>query len=86
MTLSLELPDELQIELVNEAGRLGLSLPEYTLRLLLERYPAGDLPRTGADLVSYWQRENLVGTRPEITDSPALARRLRAQAGRRRDG
>lgn len=37
----------------------------------------------GTDLVTYWRRENLIGTRPEIADSPAYARRLREQAERR---
>jgi len=84
MTLSIELPDELQTELATEAGRLGLSLSDYTLRLLQKRTQAGDLPPSGAELVSYWKREKLIGTRPEITDSPACARRIREQAERRR--
>jgi hypothetical protein len=84
MTLSIELPEELETELVTEAERLGLSLSEYTLQLLRVRRSAGDLPRTGTDLVRYWSRENLIGTRPEIADSPAHARRLREQAERRR--
>ena len=83
MTLSIELPEELETELATEADRLGLSLSEYTLQLLRVRRSAGDLPRTGTDLVTYWKRENLIGTRPEIADSPAHARRLREQAERR---
>jgi hypothetical protein len=83
MTISIELPEELKTELVTEAERLGLSLSEYTLHLLRERRPAGDIPRTGTDLVAYWRRENLIGTRPGIVDSPAHARRLREQAERR---
>jgi hypothetical protein len=83
MTLSIELPEELETELVTEAERLGLSLSEYTLQLLRVRRPAGDLPRTGSDLVAYWRQENLIGTRPEIADSPAHARSLREQAERR---
>ncbi|HEV7506272.1 MAG TPA: hypothetical protein VGS07_15305 [Thermoanaerobaculia bacterium] len=84
MTLSIEIPEELKTELVTEAEHLGLSLSDYTLQLLRLRRPAGDLPRTGTDLVTYWRRENLIGTRPEIADSPAHARRLREQAERRR--
>lgn len=83
MTLRIELPEELETELVTEAERLGLSLSEYALLLLQERRPAGDLPSTGADLVAYWRRESLIGTRPEIADSPAHARRLRQQAEHR---
>jgi hypothetical protein len=48
------------------------------------RQTIGDLPRTGADLVSYWQREGLIGTRPEITDSQTHARQIRQQVERRR--
>jgi hypothetical protein len=84
MTLKIELPDELETELATEAEGFGLSLAEYSLQLLRERRPAGELPRTGAELVSYWQRENLIGTRPEITDGPAHSRHLREKAERRR--
>ncbi|MBA4063281.1 MAG: hypothetical protein C0501_06130 [Isosphaera sp.] len=35
---------------------------------------------TGADLVAYWQAAGLVGSRPDIADSQAEARRLREQA------
>jgi hypothetical protein len=28
-----------------------------------------DKPKTGAELVAYWQREGLIGSRPEIDDS-----------------
>ncbi|HEX6900290.1 MAG TPA: hypothetical protein VF789_11275 [Thermoanaerobaculia bacterium] len=41
------------------------------------------MPRTGADLVAYWQAEGLVGTRPDIADSQAHAREIRRQAERR---
>ena len=67
-----------------DMGEMQMPLPENTLRLLLERRQTGDLPRTGADLVSYWKREKLIGTRPESADSSAHARRLREKAERRR--
>lgn len=84
MTLIIEIPEELQTELATEAERLGLSLAEYALRLLQTRTTSGEPPRTGADLVSYWNREKLIGMRPEITDSQAHARRIREQAEQRR--
>jgi hypothetical protein len=83
MTLTIDIPEELETELLDEARRLGLSLPEYALTLLRMRQSTRNLPRTGADLVSYWQREGLIATRPEITDSQAHARQLRQQAERR---
>jgi hypothetical protein len=84
LILKIELPEELETELATEAERLGLSVAEYTIQLLRERRP-GELSRTGADLVSYWRRENLIGAKPELLDGPAYARRLRKKAERRRN-
>jgi hypothetical protein len=83
MSLVLNLPPELETELAAEAAHLGLPLPEYVLRLLAGGRAPGPAPRTGAELVTYWQGEGLVGTRPEIADGPAHARALREQAQRR---
>ena len=52
----------------------------YVKRLLLTGRPPGAMPRSGSELVSYWQGEGLVGTRAEITDSQKHARALRRQA------
>jgi hypothetical protein len=83
MSLMLDLPSELETELATEAARLGLPLSEYAVRLIAAG--RGRLPalRTGAELVSYWQSAGLVGTRPEIADSQAHSRAVRAQAERR---
>ncbi len=83
MNLVLDLPPELETELAAEAARLGLALPEYALRLLAGACGLIPAPRSGAELLAYWQGEGLVGTRPEIADSPAHARKLREQAQRR---
>jgi hypothetical protein len=83
MTLTLDLPADLEKDLVAEATRMGLSLPEYALRVLAAGYPAAGRPRTGRDLVAYWQAEGLIGSRPDITDSASHARELRARAERR---
>jgi len=56
---------------------------EYVLRLLSTRSLVGQLPTTGAALVVYWQREGVIGTRLDITDSQAYARQIRHQAERR---
>jgi hypothetical protein len=37
-------------------------------------------PKTGAELVAYWQSEGVINSRPEITDSQSHARRLRHEA------
>jgi len=83
MTLTLELSRDLAQRLTNEAARLGVPLEQYALRLL------GDLPRgegrptNGAELVAYWQREGVIGSRPDIEGSQAHARALRRRAERR---
>ena len=40
-------------------------------------------PTNGAELVAYWKRHELIGTRPEIKDSLAYDRELRRMAERR---
>ena len=84
MSITLDLPQALENELALEAAQLGLSLSGYVLRLLSTRSLVGPVPTTGAELVAYWQREGVIGTRPEITDSQAHARQIRLQAERRR--
>ena len=81
MNRVLELPPELEADLAAEAARQGLTLPEYAVRLLTARRRSH--PRTGSELLAYWQGEGLVGTRTDITDAPAHARTLREQAQRR---
>ncbi len=84
MSITLDLPQELESALATEATQLGLSLTEYVLRLLSTRSLAGQRPTTGAELVAYWQREGVIGTRLDITDSQAHARQIRHHAERRR--
>jgi hypothetical protein len=86
MSITLDLPQELESELATEAAQLGLPLSEYVLRLLSTRSLVGPSPTTGAELVAYWQREGVIGTRPDIIDSQAHARQLRHQAERRSRG
>ena len=38
------------------------------------------MPTNEAELVAYWEKKGLIGTRPDITDSVAHARALRRQA------
>ena len=83
MSIMLDLPQELESELATEATQLGLSLTEYVLRLLATRSLVGQLPTTGTELVAYWQRADVIGARPEITDSQAHARQIRHQAEQR---
>jgi hypothetical protein len=83
MSLVLDLPAELETELAAEAARLRLSLPEYALRILTLRPISQLKPRTGAELLGYWQSEGLIGTQPEISDGQEHARALWQQAAKR---
>ena len=83
MSITLDLPEELQIELSAEATQLGISLPEYILRLLSTGSIISKRPQTGAELIEYWQSEGLIATRPDIIDSQAHARQIREQVEHR---
>ncbi|CAN5742782.1 hypothetical protein BH23GEM3_BH23GEM3_10560 [soil metagenome] len=85
MTLTIELPQELERKLAAEAERLGLPLSEYALRLLTTRRSgsAEETHRSGAELVALWRSEGVIGARPEIPDAQAHARRIRQAAERR---
>jgi hypothetical protein len=62
MRIILDLPQELERELSLDAAQLGLPLAEYALRLLATRRLVRDVPKTGADLMAYWQGKGLIGT------------------------
>lgn len=83
MNITLELPSDLQNELSVEASRLKLPLPEYILRILAFRPFLQNPPKTGIELVAYWESVGVVGSRPDITDSQEYARGLRSQAENR---
>jgi hypothetical protein len=80
MSITLEISNELATELATEAERLGLSVTSYVLRIIANRQAAKNLPRTGSELVAYWEREQLIGSRPDISDSQTYARQLRSEA------
>jgi hypothetical protein len=79
MTITLELPQDLEAELTAEAERLHLPLEDYLVRVLATGRIAPPPARTPAELVAYWQREGIIGWGPEGPDSPEYARMLREQ-------
>ena len=83
MPQTVELPDDLAEALKEEASRLGLSLPDYAVRLLTSARPSAASAHSGTDLVAFWRAEGLVGSRSDVADSQYEARRLRDQAQRR---
>lgn len=86
MTLTLDLPKDLEHRLTAEAMRLGLPVEQYALRLLGDVPSTGQHPANGAELVAFWRREEVIGSRPDIEDSQAHARRIRHRAERRHAG
>lgn len=86
MNVTLDLPQDLERELAAKADRLGVALEEYAIRLLAEGAREARAPRTGPEIVEYWQRENLIGYRSDIRNSAMHARRLRHEAQRRGEG
>jgi hypothetical protein len=83
MNITLDLPSELERELAIEASQLKLPLAEYILRVLAFRPFLQNPPKTGLELVAYWETIGVVGSRPDIADSQEYARRLRDQAEHR---
>ncbi len=49
MTLTLDLPEPLEQELVTEAAQLGFSLSEYILHVLMTKRLLANKPKTGAE-------------------------------------
>jgi hypothetical protein len=47
---------------------------------LRDIYILGDLPKTGLELVTYWQNEGVISSRPDMVDSQSYARKLRHDA------
>ena len=83
MNVRIELPSDLENELSAEASQLKLPLSEYILRVLSFRPFLQNPPRTGLDLVAYWESVGVINSRPDITDSQEHARRLRDKAEHR---
>lgn len=83
MTLTLELPPDLEARLQSESARRGLSPSECVLEVLDTTIPDAPPPSTPSELVDYWEREGVLGIwadRTDIPDSPEYARQLRHQA------
>lgn len=83
MTLKLELTQDLEKRLTGEAARLGMAVEQYVLQLLRNSSTGGSRSK-GAELVAFWRKEGVVGSRPDIDDSQEHARALRDRAQRRR--
>jgi hypothetical protein len=83
MTLSLDLPKDLEADLTARAAREGVPVETYALRLLSASRDGASRVQTGAELVEYWRREGVIGSRPDVADSQSHAREIRDAAQRR---
>ncbi len=80
MSILIDLPPDLESKLSTEASQLNLPLSDYILQVLSDRQILSNPPKTGVELVAYWQSQGVINSRPDITDSQAHARKLRHEA------
>ena len=87
MTLTLELTPEQEQQIETEAQRRNMDAASYAKALLFETGQTLSQEQeeqwSGADLVAYWEREGVIGSRPDIVDSLEHARAIRRKAERR---
>ncbi|MGI4788166.1 MAG: hypothetical protein ACRYFS_04880 [Janthinobacterium lividum] len=89
MTITLELPIEIETKLTAEAEQNATSVDKYALNLIEEGLMADPSDfKTGAEVVAYWMKHGLIGIwadREDIGDSVEYAHKLRQQAEKRGD-
>ncbi|EAZ89557.1 hypothetical protein [Crocosphaera chwakensis] len=85
MKINIEIPKELEQELSQEASQINLSLSDYVIHLLLTRKVLNETPKTGKDLIAYWQQEGLINCRSDIKNSQEYARQIRYEAEHRNE-
>jgi len=83
MSIVLTLPPELASELTSRANDRGLSLSDFVLQVLQNEVGPKPAAKTGAELLTFWRQEGLIGTRTDITDSAEHAREIRQKAEKR---
>ena len=83
MALHLNLSKEAEAGLRAQAAALGMNLEEYAAKLLESSATPPPSKMTGAEMVAFWERSGVIGSRPDIKDSVAHACRLRRKAERR---
>ncbi len=85
MALHLNLSKEAEAGLRAQAAALGMNLEEYAAKLLERSSTPPPKKMTSAEMVAFWKKSGVIGSRPDIKDSVAHARKLRRKAERRRD-
>lgn len=84
MSITLDLPKKLEAKLSAQASCAGMSVSDYVLRVLSEdKIPIVKI-RNGAELMSYWTAEGVVGSRKDIKNSAQHAWTVRRRAETRK--
>lgn len=94
MSLNIELTPDEEARLRRAAEARGLAADEYARELIRAgewndepwNAPEEPRPRNGAELVAYWDRLGVFGSRPDIADALEHARSIRRKAERRERG
>ena len=84
MSILVDLPPELEAQLAEEAARLKLPLSDYVVRILTNGGPSESMPNCGAELVEYWRKAGVIGSRSDISDPAVHARQIRRDAENRK--
>ena len=80
MSITLDLPKNLEAKLSAQASRAGMTLSDYALCVLGgDKIPVVQI-RNGAELMTYWMTEGVVGSRKDIKNSAQHARSIRQKA------
>jgi hypothetical protein len=79
--ITIDVPEPLADQLSREAAQAGLPLAQHVIRLLANRRVAAThVPSlTGVELVAYWNREGIIGSRSDIDDPVEFSRTLRTR-------
>ena len=86
MTITLNVPIDMEMRLEEEAAKCEQPVEDYALSLIERNLPKpSSVPelKTGADVVAYWKANGLIGDwadHEDIGDSVEYARELRRQA------
>ncbi|HEV7669809.1 MAG TPA: hypothetical protein VGS22_14900 [Thermoanaerobaculia bacterium] len=82
-TASLDFARAGETVMIVEVGATVAELKQDKARSFRLEPAAKSVADTGAQLVAYWKRHGLIGTRPDIADSQTHARTVRHDAERR---
>ncbi len=85
MRITIDLPEDVADRLSREAAEAGFSLAGHIIRVLAKRPVASapEPPIAGGELVEYWTREGIIGSRTDIDDPARFSRALRTASENR---